>query len=250
MNEWLAFQSHLQAFDRYKDKAISRRLHAWIATLAQHNNVLPLFMPLLERSKDLSQSKSIGAEGIVKELNSAIDKCEDLSIYLSNGEELEVRPVKLTHMESGYCLIAQEHTEQTGFDKTVCFIPVKEIVKLSPRFIQKNSRELSEAVKNVSVSDFVEALQSLVGSKLRLVLKVLAPEKLVFTLPESSVDNPFMTNSSDGSLIWSATVDVTPHLFDWLFENRKHFTVLDPSDFKRLFEDYCHQLDSDTLKTA
>jgi hypothetical protein len=59
-----------------------------------------------------------------------------------------------------------------------------------------------------------------------------------------------MTNSSDGQLIWAATVNINAELLNWLYENREALTIIDPLDFREIFEDFCRQKDLNLFKSA
>ena len=71
------------------------------------------------------------------------------------------------------------------------------------------------------------------GKELRVVLKFFTND-VNLTPPITFYDQPYVTYAGDGSLIWSASLELGDDLFEWLLKNDGQVEIMDPSLKKSL----------------
>ena len=87
------------------------------------------------------------------------------------------------------------------------------------------------------VNDFINSLRHMGGKELRVVLKFYTND-VNLTPPINFYDQPYVTYSSDGSLIWSASLELGNDLFEWLLKNDDQVEIIDPIFSKKELDDY------------
>jgi len=102
----------------------------------------------------------------------------------------------------------------------------------------------------VEINQFISMVRSLSGKEERLVLKIISPGQVELSPKYHFLGNPYVTLNYQGAMIWAATVEKGPELFNWLYSIRSSIEILDPSDLASEFSDYCRRNEENTKKIA
>jgi hypothetical protein len=164
-------------------------------------------------------------------IESAIVQKRVLELSNSNQEVFNFLPLRVLELAGEVTVIGEDI-----FSNRLIDISVEEIEHL---VVVSSDFKLTFTLQEVDF--YIKQLREVEGSSYRLVLKVGHtisdlghPGKL------QHLGTPYMTTNVDGDLIWAATVEVNIDLFEWLFALRNDIIILDPTNIKDGFENYCH----------
>ena len=74
------------------------------------------------------------------------------------------------------------------------------------------------------------------------MLKILNPEDSQELNPlYHYLRKPYVISNPKGDLIWAASIEECPDLYDWLSNLSHKVEILDPVSFKKNFLDYCEK---------
>lgn len=91
------------------------------------------------------------------------------------------------------------------------------------------------------IEEYINALRHIDGSDQRLIIKL----SYGFEIPEISnlifLGHPYSTTNQYGEIIWAASVEKSLYLFDWLYSMKDNIEILEPSNLKEEFEEFCQK---------
>ncbi len=233
--DWLQFQSHFPALAKATELPCSEDFKNKIAevesTYSQHDlfeplNALDEIMhhqkPTLIQENSFAQSELVG---FIEE--SIIDK-QSLYVKLEQSS-MSVYPHTLIYLEGELSVVAENIS-----DGSLLNIPVSHIES-----INEDESEHVAKYSLLEINDFVASVRSIHEQETRLILKINGLANFENSIPRNFLGNPAMITNSDGDLIWGATVESNIEIFNWLFELGQDVEILDPTDFKKEYLNYC-----------
>lgn len=238
--EWLEFQAHFPAIEQASDLPIHAEFQAKIAKLENTYHQYDLFEPLQTMEEIMHQQKPsiVPSEGLNQlELISYIEESilEKQSLFVSlssQGMSYTLHPFSLIYLEGELSLIGENVA-----DKSLINIPVSHIERISDEEIQFNSSH-----SRLEINDFIASIRAISENETRLVLKIHALASFENSIPRNFLGNPAMITNPNGDLIWGASVEPNPEIFNWLHDLGADVEILDPISFKKDYLAYCEEL--------
>lgn len=239
LTDWWRLQAHFPLLHFFKDKPFHQKLVEKLSTLESQNKSIDLFENTKLISNNEPHLKLVTNESSM-ELNlkqiieTGIKEKTPLNLKLKGHEDsFEIFPLKLTYLEGGLSLIGEEI-----FEKSLVFFPIN---KLENACITQSDYE-KPIHGQYDVEEFIENIRFMNGNEIRLVLKILEPEKVSELVPfYHYLRKPYVISNPRGELIWAASVEETEDLFEWLSNLQSKVEILDPVSFKKNFLDFCEK---------
>jgi hypothetical protein len=233
LTEWLSMENYLPNKDS-EENFIVKKLGIKDNLDPSNKKVKRNFFEILEYEKKKEkficklESDNNPQHKIIRLIERALRDNEITMVELENSKKEEIFPRSISYVDGHLCYIGEEKK-----DRCLVYVNIAEI-----KFITLNN--LSQYKRNFSlkeVNDFIHSLRFMGGKELRLVLK-FHTNNIDLTPPIGFSDQPYVTYSPDGSLVWSASVELNNQLFEWLSENDELVEILDPSFLKKELRDY------------
>jgi len=229
LTEWISLENYIPKKNGEEVSSFSVR-----KSNVSPKNVQKNFFEILEFEKKKEKLISkIGTENnlhyeIINTIEKALREGSLLLIELDNSKKEEVFPRSLSYVDCNLHFVGDEKN-----DRCLVYVNTKEIksIVLSCGEGYKKNFSLKE------VNDFINSLRSMGGKELRVVLKFYTND-VNLTPPITYYDEPYVTYSSDGSLIWSASLELGNDLFEWLLKNDEQIEIIDPFFLKKELDDY------------
>lgn len=156
-----------------------------------------------------------------------------LNITFISDSHIDLYPHRLLYLEGELSIIGEDCSA-----KCVTSHRLDDIVSIK---LDDNHTYIPN-FSSMEINDFIMAIRAVGGAEERLVLKI-ASNKNVDLLPSYHFfGNPYVTYNSMGDRIWGASVELSEHLYEWLFEIREKVEILDPILVKRGILDYCEKI--------
>lgn len=239
ITDWWRLQAHFPLFHYFSEKPFHQKLIETLATIEKENQKIDLYEHLKQTHQTKPNLKLVTNESSMElELKNSVEESIKLSKTLSlklkgHNDQFDVFPLKLTILEGGLSLIAEEISE-----KTLVFFPLNKIDHIS--FSLEDYQKPIHG--HYEVEEFIESIRFINGNEIRLVLKILEPEKASELVPlYHYLRKPYVISNPRGELIWAASVEETEDLFEWLSNLKSKVEILDPISFKRNFLDFCEK---------
>jgi len=242
--EWFALQALFPKPDKFGDREFSKTLMEKFSAIHTKYPKLDLY-----KHHQNSENKEKVIKGFppfmakfIKLIERGIKEFHLLNIELKNGEKKLFRGQKIVYMDGKLSLIAEDWKLQclstVALDKIMA-------IELSGQVIFKT------IYTNFEINEFISMSRGMSGQEERLVLKIIENSTLDLTPPYQYFGNPYLTSTMNGDLIWAASIEVSESTFQWLFSIRDKVEILDPSEFKVDFVEYCCKRDMENnLKKA
>ncbi len=89
----------------------------------------------------------------------------------------------------------------------------------------------------LEVGDYISAIRSLNGNEDRLILKINSNTELDLNTSYHYWGNPYVTINNKGDRIWSATVERSAPLLEWLYSIKSKTEILFPEKIKQSLQE-------------
>ena len=230
---WIALQFHSPLLaKKYKTNSlheISEKLQEFTKKYPKCN---------LTPSKD-KYKKSISLNRTEEEMNILIasikegmTKGKGILITLMKGKKIKVYPRELIYLDRDLSIIGEDISRRCLF-----FLALKKIKGISLYDIHNYQAYFSSK----DINDFIRAIRLESRGEERIVIKIYASDDINLSPDYHFLNNPFMVNNSQGDLIWAAGMEVSDHLFTWLYSIKDNIEILNPESIKKEFTHYCTQ---------
>jgi len=223
--EWLALQmiipaENLDKASLYFEQIIRNKMRLAQSTFAQYSLVK-------KEGERLSELPSF--ENLKKKIDRDIVTKQVIKLHFFNDKECEIFPHRLVFLDGVLCVIGENIK-----DKTLLFFSLDDISDVS-QIVSDYEPNLSP----IEVSEFIGHIRLVNGKVERLVLKFYSQEGADLLPEHHFLGNPFVTSSTEGDLIWAATLEVCDDLLLWLYHMRDRVEILDPGHLRKDFAQFC-----------
>lgn len=225
-SNWLALQAHVPFVKELEHKLIQENLKECLSEVEKN-------YPEYDLSRGLEKPVSLSVATPEKQQNlSSLNKAISghRVIYTTAGNKTyECFPHRVIYVDGVLTFIGEDVGDRclVSFDfNEMNDVQIKEDKEYQANFTSKE------------IDDFIYAIRTITGNEERIVLKVMAPEKVNLKPDYQFLGNPYMTTNSDGDFIWAASVEVSGELFAWLDSIKDYIEILDPVDLNQKFNEY------------
>ena len=239
LSEWLAIQAHFPLLDENKGRAIYNTVATCFDRLekkypgADFYNYMEHENTMKEMSRDMGHDK----DKLLKAINEACLKDEQVSLKTSDQRHMDVHIHKLVYIDGVLSIIGEDTN-----DRCLTCIDIDEIEAYSV----DHSSHYRANFASAEVDDFISAVRSISGNEQRLVMKIPSPEKVNLKPEFHFLGNPYVTTNVEGEFIWAASVEVSQELYKWLATIYTDIEIIDPSEVRDGLESFMEQ--KETLK--
>ena len=221
LSEWLALQASLP-----KDN------HAYYQQI-MHNKVQMAQMAyarfsLYKKPEDLIVEVST-FDHLKKKIDYMVVHRSSMKIKFFAEKECDVFPHRLVFLDGTLCVVGENIN-----DKTLVYFGVEDI-----KTVEDYATAYEPNLSQIEVSDFVCHLRLINGKEERLVLKIYSQDEQDLLPRHHFLGNPFVTMSTEGDMIWAATIEMCDDIFQWLYKMRDRVEVMDPGHIRKEFAHYC-----------
>ncbi len=226
LSEWLSFQAHFPLLEKHENKEFNNTFIDKLKEITAANQDLDLFYALtLHMSKDDIDPEF---KFIINTIENALVSKVVLRIDLQSGKSIDTYLHRIVYIENELCLIGEECT-----DRCLVYFPVGSIDKVN--FMR--DKVYDPNFSDNEVLEFLNKIRDVNENEHRLVLKVFNKERIENTPKYQFFGNTFVTTNMDGDMIWAASVENNPELYEWLVSLENDVEVLDPPDIKSELEE-------------
>lgn len=190
------------------------------------NNQIPLLS--FEKIEKITEELSLKSDL----LDFAIVQQKALELNLDSGETIIFFPYRQVYLTGELALIGESTAHRALID-----LPV---AKMTDMKLLKNI-EFQPTFSQIEINKFIERLCNISEREERLVLKVYSREEVDLMPDHHYLGNPYVTSSSDGDLIWAATMEMCEQVYEWLYKIKDHIEILDPEHVRREFVVFCEE---------
>lgn len=200
---------------------------AFQSAFAKNHKDDPVAYILQKKLEDMNGKKI--ATTLHEKINYNIMCRKIIKIKFHSHGECSLFPHRMVFLDGVLSLIG-ESVE----DKSLVYFDINEISKL-----ENVDTPYLPNLSQIEINDFVEQVRLINGKEERLVLKIYDHGDEEFLPEYHLLGNPFVTTSTEGDLIWAATIELCDDIFAWLYKMRDRVEVLDPGHVKEEFSEYC-----------
>ncbi len=168
-------------------------------------------------------------ENLIKKIDRDIVTRQVIRIHFFNTKECDIFPHRLVYLDGLLCVVGENI-----YDKTLLFFSLDDILDVTDL---KNIYEPN--LSQIEVSEFIGHIRIINGREERLVLKIYSQDEADLLPEHHFLGNPFVTSSTEGDMIWAATLEVCDDLFLWLYNMRDKVEILDPGHLRKDFAQFC-----------
>lgn len=256
--EWLKFQAHFPLLHGFSGKPFHQGIVDKLASIEEKYKRFDLYRGLkifesistfgnlvtgipfkkgMKMQSDEPDSVMVSEEK-PDEKKMIIEKALELHQCLciktvEHAEIVEIFPHRLVHLEGGLSLIGEEVV-----DRSLIYLPLSKMEKIT---LVKEVYE-DPAFTKIDIDEFIESIRVINGNEIRLVLKIVNPENSHELNPlYHYLRKPYVISNPKGDLIWAASIEECPNLYEWLSNLTTKVEILDPVSFKKNFLDYCEK---------
>lgn len=168
-------------------------------------------------------------ENLKKKIDYDIICRKSMKIEFFSHKECDIYPHRLVFLDGVLCVVGENI-----HDKSLVYFGVEDIEDVT------NLDNVYEPnLSQIEVNEFIGHLRLINGKEERLVLKIYSQDQEDL-LPENHfLGNPFVTSSTEGDMIWAATIEMCDDVFNWLYKMRDRVEVLDPGHVRKEFSHFC-----------
>ena len=182
-----------------------------------------------EEIVDESQNQKLSSENLMRRIDCDIVARKAMKVRFFNNKECDIFPHRLVYLEGVLCVVGENLT-----DKTLLYFGIEDI---SDVFDLSNS--YLPNLSQIEVNDFIVNIRLINGKDERLVLKIYNQEGTDLLPMHHYLGNPFVSSSTEGDMIWAATIEMCDDVFHWLYCMRDRVEILDPGHLRKDFAHYC-----------
>lgn len=222
LSEWLALQATVpkgnDAF--YFQQIVQDKMRMAQKAYAQFS---------LYKKPEEHVTTSSALESLKKKIDYDIVCRKSMKIKFFAGQECDVFPHRLVFLDGVLCVVGENTT-----DKRLVYFGVEDIADVEnlTSFYEPN-------LSQIEVNEFIGHLRLINGQEERLVLKIYSQDQSDLLPEHHFLGNPFVTSSTEGDMIWAATLEMCDDVYNWLYKMRDRVEVLDPGHIRKEFSHYC-----------
>lgn len=222
LSEWLAFQAAMPGKDSplYFQQIMHNKMQ--MAQMAHAR------FSLYRRPEDATMEVT-HFESLKKKIYQFILTKQNIEVTFLANRTCEIFPHRLVFLDGNLCVVG-ESTQ----DKTLVYFGVEDIADISPV-----NALYTPNLSQIEVNEFICHLRLINGKEERLVLKIYSQEQADLLPEHHFLGNPFVTSSTEGDMIWAATIEMCDDVFTWLYKMRDRVEVLDPGHIRKEFAHFC-----------
>lgn len=176
---------------------------------------------------------------LVKKIDYDIMCRKSIKIQFYSQKECDIFPHRLVFLDGILCVVGE-----STVDKVLVYFGVEDIKEVT------NLESIYEPnLSQIEVNEFIGHLRVINSKEERLVLKIYSQDQSDLLPEHHFLGNPFVTSSTEGDMIWAATIEMCDDVFHWLYNMRDRVEVLDPGHIRKEFSHYC-ELKKENAKKA
>jgi hypothetical protein len=221
LSEWLALQASLpkEAHSYYQQIMQNKMQMAQVAYTR---------FSLYRKPEEIVVELS-AYENLKKKINYAISHRQPTKIKFFANKVCDIFPHRLVFLDGTLCVIGENI-----IDKTLVYFGVEDIANA-----EDCQSTYDPNLSQIEVNEFIGHLRLINGKEERLVLKIYSQDEADLLPEHHFLGNPFVTSSTEGDMIWAATIEMCDDIFQWLYKMRDRVEVLDPGHARKEFAHYC-----------
>lgn len=235
--EWLQFQAHFPKIHESQGEPYHEPIAMKLEEFENEFSRFDLFSPLdvFEHSQgvlyDANNKQALNENLVLAELEKAVisERCVRLELYTGKTHIMKVYPRKIVYLDEHLCLICENTSDHT----------LMQIDLTSIKTAMIDEKEWNAVFSKIEVDEFVSSMRKMSDLATRLVLKIKSYEKFQLNLGHQFFENPCVFSNGDGDIIWAATIEPNEKIFQWLQSLGQEVEILESSQFKRRYLDYC-----------
>jgi hypothetical protein len=222
LSEWLALQAGFlkESPEHYCQQIIHDKMQ-----MTQKENAT---YSLFKKSEVQSLSGST-LENLKKKIDYDIMCRKSMKIEFFSHKECSIYPHRMVFLDGVLCVVGENIN-----DKTLVYFGVEDIADVTNLKIMYEPN-----LSQIEVNEFIGHLRLINGKEERLVLKIYSQDQADLLPEYHFLGNPFVTTSTEGDMIWAATLEMCDDIFNWLYKMRDRVEVLDPGHVRKEFSHYC-----------
>lgn len=228
-SNWLSLQAHAPFVKELEGREFHHNLKNCLAQIEKK-------YPHYDLSNGIVSQKNISLvplakQGLLNQLNKAVNDKKVLMVVLSNNKKYECYPHRVVYIDGDLTFIGEE-----VYDRCLVSYNFAEITNT----ISDLEKDYKPNFSGSEIDDFIYAIRTITGNEERLVLKITSPEKVNLKPDYQFLGNPYITVNNEGDFIWAASVEISNELFDWMSTIKEDIEILDPVGLQEKFLEYIH----------
>ena len=235
--EWLEFQAHFSYLEEASSEPFHDEFQMKMEEFENEYKAFDLFSPLdvFEHSQgtvlEILNEESILQQEVLSSIEKSIlgEEVISLSFHNKNEREIAVFPRKIVYLDGSLSLVCENI-----FDNTLMQIEIRSISSTHPE-----DEQWQPVFTQSEMDDFVSSMRKMSDYATRLVLKIKSYERFQLNLGHQFFENPCVFTNGTGDIIWAATIEPNEKIFDWLASLGQDVEILESTDFKRKYLEYC-----------
>lgn len=222
LSEWLALQA---SFPQGSPAYYYQQIVQDKMQMAQRANA----MFSLYKKPDEHVASGNAFDNLKKKIDYDIVCRKSMKIEFFSHKECDIFPHRMVFLDGILCVVGENIQ-----DKTLVYFGVEDISDVT------NLENVYEPnLSQLEVNEFIGHLRLINGKEERLVLKIYSQNQEDLLPEHHFLGNPFVTSSTEGDMIWAATIEMCDDVFNWLYKMRDRVEVLDPGHVRKEFSHYC-----------
>lgn len=222
LSEWLALQSVVAVgSESYSQKIAHNKIHTMQKIYAQFS--------LEQKFTELPQVQSNNFENIKKKIDYDIVCKKVMKVHFFDHRECDIFPLRMVYLDGILCVVGENI-----LDKSLAYFGLEEIID-----VDNSDMSYDPNLSQLEINEFIGHLRLINGKEERLVLKIYSQDQADLLPEHHFLGNPFVTSSTEGDMIWAATIELCDDIFHWLYKMKDRVEVLDPGHVRKEFAHYC-----------
>nr|BDT27210.1 WYL domain-containing protein [Bacteriovorax sp. HI3] len=165
---------------------------------------------------------------------------KSMKVKFFTEKECDVFPHRQVYLDGVLCVVGENIS-----DKTLVYFGLEDI-----KDVENLDLMYEPNLSQIEVNEFIGHLRLINGKEERLVLKIYSQDQSDLLPEHHFLGNPFVTSSTEGDMIWAATLEMCDDVFHWLYKMRDRVEVLDPGHIRKEFSHYCELKKESSNKKA
>ncbi|MBY0415299.1 MAG: WYL domain-containing protein [Bdellovibrionales bacterium] len=222
LSEWLALQASMPGSEAtaYYQQIMQNKLQMAQMAYARFS--------LYKKPEDVVV-EACHFENLKKKIYNVISHKNKVSVRFLANKSCDVFPHRLVYLDGSLCMIGENM-----MDRSLVYFGVEDIADV---LIIESTYEAN--LSQIEVNEFICHLRLINGKEERLVLKIYSQDEADLLPEYHYLGNPFVTSSTEGDMIWAATIEMCDEVFHWLYKMRDRVEVLDPGHIRKEFAHFC-----------
>lgn len=165
---------------------------------------------------------------------------KSMKVKFFTEKECDVFPHRQVYLDGILCVVGESIS-----DKTLVYFGLEDI-----KDVENLDLMYEPNLSQIEVNEFIGHLRLINGKEERLVLKIYSQDQSDLLPEHHFLGNPFVTSSTEGDMIWAATLEMCDDVFHWLYKMKDRVEVLDPGHIRKEFSHYCELKKESSNKKA